>query len=774
MTLKKHIKKITEVFYRKSVKLTWLISYFAIVVMLLILILWAENVFFDVIVEDTITLRDEKTSDFSKRMDELTEECKLFALNLSMNERFMDVYTEGPKTAWDNNELRVVAKEVQKGMDSVEEFFVYIKKDNVVINSSGHVSTPKHFYDIYYRNSGLDYDEWMEKFLNYKYAGYYVFEDSDSQSVRRLSRFCYIFPLEQLYDKEATIFTEINSSDYEAEISKLDQFNDMSVLIYDSAGEIYFSKGEYIPDTKQLAKGEENKSFYETRIDGERVMLCVKSSDFATWKYAFVIPYSSFWSRLIQVKYIGAAIFIVIALMGILGIYLVARYNYKAVAGIIKKIESDFSTSSAKEENEYVRISKMIDVASQYKRKIATQQNHERGNLIMKLLLGISISDKEKESIKTYFENNTFITAVFCAPECETQLFADEKISADKKGEACRLIVNNILTELLESYGSIDAVDLNNMTFLFSPKEKYMNNAGKIMSEKAEEMIETVFKHFELDIICGISSHVKEPEDISIAYREALSALNRFNENSGRGINIYDKKSVLEKSYYYPVDQMQYLIMLISKGKKEEALQQIGLIFEVNSAVFELENLAKALVTDVAATIMKAALSIGYKIDTEKLMECAKTTNKKTINSMLKAYISDICEFVLEDSAGQDITLVEKANALIVENYKKTEFNVNMIAEILGVSANSLSVIYKRKTGGNLLEYIQTMRVKEAKRLLEECDDAVENVAKIAGFGSNTTFRRVFKKVTGVSPGTYREIKRKEQKRKEDNNGYKD
>lgn len=77
------------------------------------------------------------------------------------------------------------------------------------------------------------------------------------------------------------------------------------------------------------------------------------------------------------------------------------------------------------------------------------------------------------------------------------------------------------------------------------------------------------------------------------------------------------------------------------------------------------------------------------------------------------------------------------------------------------MNANYLSTLYKRKTNKNILDNIQSMRINEAKRLIKENGMSLEKIADAAGFGSFTTFNRVFKKVTGVAPSIYRDMNKK-------------
>lgn len=63
-----------------------------------------------------------------------------------------------------------------------------------------------------------------------------------------------------------------------------------------------------------------------------------------------------------------------------------------------------------------------------------------------------------------------------------------------------------------------------------------------------------------------------------------------------------------------------------------------------------------------------------------------------------------------------------------------------------------LSSIYKKGTGESLLKFINQTRIDEAERLLSEGVSVVE-VAERAGFRDSSTFIRIFKKYTGVTPG---------------------
>jgi transcriptional regulator GlxA family with amidase domain len=65
---------------------------------------------------------------------------------------------------------------------------------------------------------------------------------------------------------------------------------------------------------------------------------------------------------------------------------------------------------------------------------------------------------------------------------------------------------------------------------------------------------------------------------------------------------------------------------------------------------------------------------------------------------------------------------------------------------------------FKLATGLALMDYLQNLRVEEAKRLLESSDRAVDEISYETGYEDASFFRRLFKRRTGVAPAQYRRI----------------
>lgn len=74
----------------------------------------------------------------------------------------------------------------------------------------------------------------------------------------------------------------------------------------------------------------------------------------------------------------------------------------------------------------------------------------------------------------------------------------------------------------------------------------------------------------------------------------------------------------------------------------------------------------------------------------------------------------------------------------------------------LGVTANHLAVIFKRQYGVPPIEYMNTLRAEQAKKMLDEIDMPIIYIAAEIGFDSLPAFYSFFKKQTGTTPKEYR------------------
>ena len=99
---------------------------------------------------------------------------------------------------------------------------------------------------------------------------------------------------------------------------------------------------------------------------------------------------------------------------------------------------------------------------------------------------------------------------------------------------------------------------------------------------------------------------------------------------------------------------------------------------------------------------------------------------------------------------------VELAKRRIDEDFHNLELSISALAEEVGISEVYLRGLFKRKYAVSPAQYLISVRLEHAKRLLKYSSLNLEECAAQSGFSSAQYFCRIFKKETGISPGKYR------------------
>lgn len=91
--------------------------------------------------------------------------------------------------------------------------------------------------------------------------------------------------------------------------------------------------------------------------------------------------------------------------------------------------------------------------------------------------------------------------------------------------------------------------------------------------------------------------------------------------------------------------------------------------------------------------------------------------------------------------------------------YQDPEIRLEKLADAIGTTRHYLSQVINDRKGMSFFEYINSLRIEEAKLLLADPEKHKLNVIEIAyqvGFNNKVTFNSTFKKSTGLTPTEYR------------------
>ena len=92
----------------------------------------------------------------------------------------------------------------------------------------------------------------------------------------------------------------------------------------------------------------------------------------------------------------------------------------------------------------------------------------------------------------------------------------------------------------------------------------------------------------------------------------------------------------------------------------------------------------------------------------------------------------------------------------IADNYASANPVTRMVAES-GLPERTFKRRFKAATGYTPVDYVQSLRIEEAKQMLETSAEATEEIAVAVGYEDPAFFRQLFRRHTGITPAQYRQ-----------------
>ena len=108
-----------------------------------------------------------------------------------------------------------------------------------------------------------------------------------------------------------------------------------------------------------------------------------------------------------------------------------------------------------------------------------------------------------------------------------------------------------------------------------------------------------------------------------------------------------------------------------------------------------------------------------------------------------------------------DEKLIQKALECIEKNMDNTEYNVEALSTDMGLERSSLYRKMQAIAGQTPTEFMRSIRLKRAARLLESGQYSVQEISWMVGFNTPRYFSSYFKEMFGMTPSAYAAQNRK-------------
>ncbi|MGM9937291.1 MAG: response regulator [Candidatus Ornithomonoglobus sp.] len=218
--------------------------------------------------------------------------------------------------------------------------------------------------------------------------------------------------------------------------------------------------------------------------------------------------------------------------------------------------------------------------------------------------------------------------------------------------------------------------------------------------------------------------------------------------------NYYNKWSVTESTDEDSGDISEVLNQ-IREGKLKDAE---GLVEKKFFGMLQ-RKLPLRRIRGFAASVMVELYKYIQRIG----MDCSEDFNVYSYRISKAVYSGEICEICknilhrMDERTKKEKSISDFTNALdyIEKNYKN---NITLleIGKAIYVKPAVVSKIVKNATGMKFSDYLNSLRMKEACRLISKTDMTIAGIAAEVGYGDYAYFANKFKMSTGCLPSEYR------------------
>lgn len=239
--------------------------------------------------------------------------------------------------------------------------------------------------------------------------------------------------------------------------------------------------------------------------------------------------------------------------------------------------------------------------------------------------------------------------------------------------------------------------------------------------------------------------------------------------------DAYEKLSTLEKKRGRLTEALQYLELKeayhdsVFTEEKTKQLAEVQTRYETekkNQAIqlLERDNRVQRLWTYI--WLVCCALMASLFVVFHFFRQYRERKNRRILNleidnlvaqrNELSAKYKDALAIVPVNTVeSYDQVLFKKMLDVIEENLSNTNFGVDQMSDILGMSRTSLHRKIKSVTGFPPSEFIRNIRLRRAASLLASQADTVTQIGLAVGFEDQSYFSKSFKKQFGVPPSEY-------------------
>lgn len=324
----------------------------------------------------------------------------------------------------------------------------------------------------------------------------------------------------------------------------------------------------------------------------------------------------------------------------------------------------------------------------------------------------------------------------------------------------------NIVQEITENKG-IDGLIVNFHDLTLGVLVRLRNdvaeeNLQSSLFHLAEELTYTLNSLLKVEVTVCVGARTHELRKLSLCFDDARNAL--AHRKHGETQQVLDVEDIIPGGHdaiIYPFEEETAILKALRSGHEDELIRLLDHFFSVLKAGASTELDVRQALMQLCGNLQNTILLSGYNPlqlneGLDLWEQLAAIREPEAVVRWIKQYI--VAPYIHRLHRTQDMQLkrlVENVLMTIHHHYAK-DISLEYCADLHGTYSKKLSLGFKQVTGQTFIDYLTQYRMTQAKHLLLETDEKINDIAMQVGY-QPPYFNRLFKKIEGMTPGQYRD-----------------
>lgn len=736
-----------------------LFSYFPIFFLTVTILIFIAFVFINDISREETRKADRISSSYLlDTVDRTIRDIELSILETVQSQQAYKLYFNNTSQTSSDNVYTIAQslREMTNSSSWIQSIYLYDKRNQHVLTVSGSREVES-FSD----------KAWIDQMANGSNgSGWQPVREFDAESVQRTPiRVLTInkdMPLP--FGSQGTLVINIKMSSIEQSVDSMVNGQLSFLTITDRDGQVVYnahSDGEGSVDGKEL-----------NNLPLERL----------GWTLSSGIKAGNLFGWVSVVSYVWVIIAIVTVLCAIVYIVYITRRNYKPIQIIMNRIESHqiraFEHSGVRtDEMKMIDgvLENLINHMMDYDKKSRENVLMQRSKLFNALLHGEHTDHaaeqlRELSPLDEVHDTSRFIVVVGEIDRYEKGF--QERYTRGEQN-TLKFALMNVLQELSRNTGVqcwTEWISADRIAILFVFKEQRDNKdmAGQIRVV-AEECKLWVEQNLRISLRFGIGPISDGIGSIRNSYAAAEAVMQRkllMNGDVGQAECGEHQHPLLDTYTYLQMIADFVKRFRMSSTQWRDQLEEIFTAFEQNKLPDdEIHSLIQAMLQMLSREVAMMSEELQEALSEEninkwlQLMEEAETL--QDVKGLLFDNLTDLFRtYVAVTETKSYKAMVNEMKNYIEEQFANPDLSLKHLSDRFQITGKHASYLFKTEFNMKFVDFVTELRMKETEQLLIKTDHSLQDIALKVGYANGITLGRVFKRVTGITPGDYRRLKR--------------